>query len=48
MRWRHPERGLIFPDTFLPLAERAGLMRQLTDNVLDMGMTHRRRAWSWK
>ena len=27
IRWRHPERGLIPPSSFLPVAERLGLMR---------------------
>jgi diguanylate cyclase (GGDEF)-like protein len=35
LRWRHPERGLIAPDDFLPLAEQTGLMRQITRFVLD-------------
>jgi EAL domain-containing protein (putative c-di-GMP-specific phosphodiesterase class I) len=35
VRWQHPERGLIFPDDFIPTAERAGLMTELTDFVLD-------------
>jgi len=34
LRWRHPLLGLIEPLTFLPLAEEAGLMRQLTRWVL--------------
>ncbi len=34
VRWRHPERGLIQPLTFLPLAEEAGLMSRLTQWVL--------------
>jgi EAL domain-containing protein (putative c-di-GMP-specific phosphodiesterase class I) len=33
-RWSHPDRGLISPDRFIPLAEEAGLMRPLTDYVL--------------
>jgi len=28
-RWEHPSRGLIMPDTFLPLARRAGLLAKL-------------------
>jgi diguanylate cyclase (GGDEF)-like protein len=35
LRWRHPERGLIPPDEFLPLAEQTGLMRVITKFVLD-------------
>jgi diguanylate cyclase (GGDEF)-like protein len=38
VRWRHPERGLLFPDAFLPAAEQAGLMRPLTLVVLDRAL----------
>ncbi len=31
VRWQHPERGLLPPGVFLPLAERTALMRPLTD-----------------
>lgn len=34
VRWQHPERGLLTPDAFLPLVERAGLNKMLTDWVL--------------
>jgi diguanylate cyclase (GGDEF)-like protein len=34
VRWRHPTRGLLYPDAFLPLAEQSGLMRDLTTTVL--------------
>lgn len=34
VRWWHPERGLIGPDQFVPLAEQSGLIRQLTRWVL--------------
>ena len=30
VRWQHPERGLLFPDAFIDLAESFGLMGQLT------------------
>ncbi len=35
VRWRHPEWGLLGPDLFVPVAERAGLIRPLTLWVLD-------------
>lgn len=34
IRWAHPERGLIFPQDFLPTAERNGLMRDIDYYVL--------------
>ena len=33
-RWLHPERGLLLPGQFLPLAEEAGLMGELGERVL--------------
>ena len=30
MRWRHPEKGLLTPDKFIPFAEQTGFIRVLT------------------
>jgi diguanylate cyclase (GGDEF)-like protein len=38
VRWQHPERGLLAPDTFVPTAERTGLINTLTDYVLDLAL----------
>ncbi|WP_242424330.1 EAL domain-containing protein, partial [Frankia sp. EI5c] len=38
VRWRHPSRGLLTPEAFVPLAEQAGLMRTLTVEVLELAL----------
>ena len=38
VRWPHPTLGLLCPDDFLALAERNGLMPQLTRAVLDLAL----------
>jgi EAL domain-containing protein (putative c-di-GMP-specific phosphodiesterase class I)/ActR/RegA family two-component response regulator len=38
VRWSHTDRGLLLPETFLDLAEEHGLMRRLTDYVLDRSL----------
>ncbi len=35
VRWRHPTRGLLAPDEFLPIAERCGVARAIGARVLD-------------
>ncbi len=35
LRWNHPTRGLLGPAEFVPLAERSGFVRDLTDWVID-------------
>jgi len=37
-RWRHPEDGVLLPDSFLPLAEHTGLMRPVAAVVLDRAL----------
>ncbi len=45
VRWEHPERGFLFPDAFIPLAENTGLIRPLTLHVLDRALAQCR-TWS--
>ena len=35
VRWRHPQRGVILPDEFIPLAEQRGLIEQIDSFVLN-------------
>ncbi|MEX2045900.1 MAG: EAL domain-containing protein [Chloroflexota bacterium] len=38
VRWDHPRRGLLAPGEFVPLAERSGFMRRLTEQVLRLAV----------
>jgi EAL domain-containing protein (putative c-di-GMP-specific phosphodiesterase class I) len=44
VRWRHPRRGTIAPNEFLPLAEESGLIDGIGDFVLDEAV---RAAATW-
>ncbi len=40
LRWNHPKHGLIPPDQFISLAERTGLIRPITDWVIETAIDH--------
>ena len=42
VRWQHPERGLLGPGAFVPLAERSGLVKEVSRAVLAEAI----RQWS--
>ncbi|MFM2076931.1 MAG: hypothetical protein RJA49_821, partial [Actinomycetota bacterium] len=42
-RWSHPQRGYVSPEDFVHVAEETGLIKQLTDLVLEASIQHLRR-----
>jgi diguanylate cyclase (GGDEF)-like protein/PAS domain S-box-containing protein len=49
-RWEHPERGLLFPDAFIPLAEETGMilplgLRVLEEACMALARLQRRPGW---
>ena len=38
VRWRHPVRGMVGPDDFIPMAEETGHIRTLTSHVLSLAI----------
>jgi diguanylate cyclase (GGDEF)-like protein len=44
VRWEHPDRGLLLPDAFIPIARQSALIRPITRFVLDAALGQCR-AW---
>lgn len=40
IRWNHPEKGLVFPDNFIPLAESTGKIIELGYWILESGISY--------
>jgi diguanylate cyclase (GGDEF)-like protein len=45
VRWQHPQRGLLGPLEFIEVAERNGLIKELTHCILDLGLRDLR-SWT--
>lgn len=45
VRWQHPEKGLLYPDKFLPLAEVSETIHYLTQSVLTQALEQQKQ---WK
>jgi diguanylate cyclase (GGDEF)-like protein/PAS domain S-box-containing protein len=44
VRWAHPERGVVFPDSFIPIAQETSLIGPLTLYVIEEAL-QQARAW---
>ncbi|MDQ6711389.1 MAG: EAL domain-containing protein [Candidatus Dormibacteraeota bacterium] len=44
LRWKHPSRGMVPPDQFIPFAEQTGVIQPLTDWVLTTAL---RQVMAW-
>ncbi len=45
VRWKHPDYGLLGPDSFVQLAEKTGLISPLTDVIVEKAFKH---ACEWR
>ncbi|WP_299831480.1 bifunctional diguanylate cyclase/phosphodiesterase [uncultured Roseobacter sp.] len=45
VRWKHPEKGIIGPDNFIPICEETGLIDSLGQQVLEIGFEQ---AMKWQ
>jgi diguanylate cyclase (GGDEF)-like protein/PAS domain S-box-containing protein len=45
LRWKHPVRGLVAPDQFIPMVQQTGLIKPLTRYVIDEAL---RQCRSWQ
>jgi EAL domain-containing protein (putative c-di-GMP-specific phosphodiesterase class I) len=45
VRWQHPERGLLLPDEFVPLAEECGMIRAVGEWTLERALSQ---AGAWQ
>ena len=44
LRWRHPERGMVSPSDFIPLAEEIGLIAELSESLIRLALEDAK-AW---
>jgi len=44
-RWRHPDKGLLMPGSFIEVAERNGLIDMLTVRMMEIGFTQHK-TWA--